>query len=63
MAAGADDRRRTPFFHSERNNVFRDPDRGRRRRGGTVPRGMPRDFRQSRGGGGWNVSRVHDRRR
>ena len=63
MAAKNDNRRRTQFFRSETKNVYRGLNRGLNRRQAAVSKGMPRDFMQSRGGGGWKVSRVHAVRR
>ena len=63
MAAKNDRLRARQFIRSERKRVLRDLTRGRIRQQMELIRGTPRDFLQSRGGGGWKVSRVHAVRR
>jgi hypothetical protein len=63
MAAHNDNLRARQFKHSERARVLRNLNRGRMRRQVAEFRGTPRDFMQSRGGGGWKVARVHAVRR
>lgn len=57
MAAENDSLRARQFNHSERARVLRNLNRTRRLM--VKFRGTPRDFMQSRGGGGWKVARVH----
>ena len=63
MAAQNDSRQARQFNHSEGARVLRNLNRGRIRRQVAEFRGTPRDFMQSRGGGGWKVARVHAVRR
>lgn len=63
MAAKNVSLRARKSIRSERRLVFRGLDRGRTRHQMAMFRGLPRDFMQSRGGGGWKVSRVHAVRR
>ena len=63
MAATNDSLLVTQFVRSARKDEFRDLGRGRIRRQAASLREMSRAFMQSRGGGGWKVSRVHAVRR